>query len=81
MQDGLSPAHGLHTVIKPDPMTWGYPSEVAGYILFKQQQSPFGDIVKFNEFEQKLGNTPIHNSLFFQHSCYQPEVENPPNLP
>ena len=39
MQDCLSPAHGLHTVIKPDPMTWGYPSEVAGYILLAQQQN------------------------------------------
>jgi hypothetical protein len=27
MQGCLGPAHGMHTVMKPDPMTWGYPSE------------------------------------------------------
>ncbi len=27
MQDCLGPAHGMHTVMKPDPMTLGYPSK------------------------------------------------------
>ena len=33
-------------------------------------------IVKLSGFEQKLGNTQIHNSLIVQHSGYWPEVEN-----
>jgi len=37
-------------------------------------------IVKLSEFDQKLGNTRIHNSLIVQHSGYWPEVENQPNL-
>jgi hypothetical protein len=37
-------------------------------------------IVKLSEFEQKLGNTRIHNSLIVQHSEYLPEVENQPNV-
>ena len=37
-------------------------------------------IVKLSKFDQKLGNTRIHNSLIFQHSCYRPEVENQPKL-
>jgi len=27
MRGCLSPAHGMHKGMKPDPMTWGYPSE------------------------------------------------------
>jgi len=37
-------------------------------------------IVKLSEFDQKLGNTRIHNSLIVQHSGYWPELENQPNL-
>jgi len=40
MQDCLGPAHGMHTRMKPDPMTLGYPSKVAGYIPFAQQECP-----------------------------------------
>ena len=40
MRGCLSPAHGMHTGMKPDPMTWGHPSKVAGDIPFDQQQSP-----------------------------------------
>jgi len=35
-------------------------------------------IVKLSEFDQKLGNTRIHNSLIVQHSGYWPELENSP---
>jgi hypothetical protein len=41
MQDCLGPAHGMHTVMKPDPMTWGYPSDVAGHIQSTTKPSPF----------------------------------------
>jgi len=41
---------------------------------------PLIGIVKLSEFDQKLGNTRIHNSLIVQHSGYWPEVENQPNL-
>jgi len=41
----------------------------------------FFGIDKLSEFDQKLGNTRIHNSLIIQHSGYWPEVENQPNLP
>ena len=37
-------------------------------------------IVELSEFEQKLVNTQIHNSLILQHSGSWPEVENQPNL-
>ncbi len=37
-------------------------------------------IVKLSEFEQKLDNTRIHNSLIVQDSGYWPEVKNQPNL-
>ena len=40
MQGCLGPAHGMHTSMKPDPMTWGYPSKGAGYISFAQQECP-----------------------------------------
>ena len=33
-------------------------------------------IVNLSEFEQKLGNTRIHNSLIVQHLDYWTEVEN-----
>jgi hypothetical protein len=33
-------------------------------------------IVKLSEYEKKLGNTRIHNSLIIQHSGCWPEVEN-----
>ena len=36
-------------------------------------------IVTLSEFDQKLGNTRIYNSLIVQHSGYRPEVENQPN--
>ncbi len=39
---------------------------------------PGGGIVKLSEFDQKLGNTRIHNSLIVQHSGYWPELENSP---
>jgi hypothetical protein len=29
----------MHKGMKPGPMTWGYPSEVVGYISFAQQQN------------------------------------------
>jgi len=41
----------------------------------KISKGPYG-IVKLSEFEQKLGNARIHNSLIVQHSGYWPEVEN-----
>ena len=37
-------------------------------------------IVKLSEFEQKLDNTRIHNSLIVHHPGYWPEVENQPTL-
>ena len=37
-------------------------------------------IVRLSEFDQKLGNTRIHNSLIVQHSGSWPEVENQANL-
>jgi len=37
-------------------------------------------IVNLSEFDQKLGNTRIPNSLIVQHSGCWPEVENQPNL-
>ena len=37
-------------------------------------------IVKLSEFDQKLGNPRIHNSLIVQYSGYWPEVENQSNL-
>jgi len=40
MRGCLSPAHGMHKGMKPDPMTWGYPSEEVGYIPLDQQQRP-----------------------------------------
>jgi len=39
-----------------------------------------GGIVRLSEFEQKLSNTQIHNSLIVQYSNYWPEAENQPNL-
>jgi len=36
--------------------------------------------IVLREFDQKLGNTRIYNSLIVQHSGYRPEVENQPNL-
>ena len=41
LQNCLGPAHGMHTVMTPDPMTWGDPSEVAGYIQSTTKPSPF----------------------------------------
>jgi hypothetical protein len=40
----------------------------------------FEGIVKLSEFEQKLGNTRIHNPLIIQHSGCWPEVENQPTF-
>ncbi len=37
-------------------------------------------IVKLSKFDQKLGNTRIHNSLIVRHSSSWPEAENQPNL-
>jgi hypothetical protein len=37
-------------------------------------------IVKLSEFDQKRGQTRIHNSLIVQDSGYWPETENHPNL-
>ena len=37
-------------------------------------------IFKLSEFDQKLGNTRMHNSLIVQHSDCWPEVENQPKL-
>ncbi len=41
---------------------------------------PFNGIVKLSEFDQKSGNTRIHNSLIVQHSGSWPEGENQPNV-
>ena len=37
-------------------------------------------IVKLSAFDQKFGNTGIHNSLIVQYSGSGPEVENQSNL-
>ena len=37
-------------------------------------------IVKLSEFEQNLGNTPIHNPLIVKHSGCRPKAEKQPNL-
>ncbi len=36
-------------------------------------------IVKLSEFDQKFGNTRLHNSLIIQDSGSWPEGENQPN--
>jgi len=38
-----------------------------------------GGIVKLSEFDQKFGNTRLHNSLIIQDSGSWPEGENQPN--
>jgi hypothetical protein len=40
----------------------------------------FEGIVKLSEFEQKLGNTRIHNPLIIQYSGCWPEVANQPTM-
>jgi len=60
-----------------------FPSEIISHAVWLYHRFCLSfreGIVKLSEFEQKLGNTRIHNPLIVQHSGYWPEVENLPNL-
>jgi len=41
MQDCLGPAHGMHNVIKPDLLKWGYSSKEGDDIPLWSTKNPF----------------------------------------
>jgi ubiquinone/menaquinone biosynthesis C-methylase UbiE len=52
----------------------------SGHVRRLTSEETINGIAKLSEFEQKLGNIRIHNSLIVQHSGCWPEGENQPNL-